>query len=222
MRYGEWNLLVPGKGNSCYFHFFTSHPTQLCCLVDSKVSRLLLVTRQGWSTITSTSRIRARGDEDEEVQSDADSERSSLKFFNRCTVNMVSVDEPEEDDEEDEVYEFAEEETEQESNPIPPTEDEVREHNLGTAENPRPIFLSALLGEEERAEYMRLLQEFSDVFAWSYAEMPGLDPEVAMHRLNIREDAKPVKQPQRKFHPAIMEKIEKEVQKLTLQRLLHP
>lgn len=112
------------------------------------------------------------------------------------------------------MYEFVEEETEQESNPIPPTEDEVREHNLGTAENPRPIFLSALLGEEETAEYMRLLQEFSDVFAWSYAEMPGLDPEVAMHRLNIREDAKPVKQPQRKFHPAIMEKIEKEVQKL--------
>jgi len=25
MRYGECNLLVPGKGNSCYFHFFTSH-----------------------------------------------------------------------------------------------------------------------------------------------------------------------------------------------------
>jgi hypothetical protein len=50
MRYGEWNLLVPGKGNECYFHFFTSHPTQLCCLVDSKVSRLLLVTRQGNSS----------------------------------------------------------------------------------------------------------------------------------------------------------------------------
>lgn len=51
---------------------------------------------------------------------------------------MVPVDEPEEDDEEDEVYEFVEEETEQKSNPIPPTEDEVREHNLGTAENPQP------------------------------------------------------------------------------------
>ncbi|PIA41056.1 hypothetical protein AQUCO_02300087v1 [Aquilegia coerulea] len=48
MRYGEWNLLVPGKGNECYFHFFTSHPTQLCCLVDSKGPKeLLLVTRQG-------------------------------------------------------------------------------------------------------------------------------------------------------------------------------
>lgn len=51
---------------------------------------------------------------------------------------MVSVDEPKQDDEEDEVYEFVEEETEQKSNPIPPTEDEVREHNLGTAENPQP------------------------------------------------------------------------------------
>jgi len=41
------NLLVRGKGNACYFHFFTSYPTQLCCLVDSKVSWLLLMTRQG-------------------------------------------------------------------------------------------------------------------------------------------------------------------------------
>ena len=40
--------------------------------------------------------------------------------------------------------------------------------------------------------------------------MPGLDPQVAMHQLNI----KPVKQQQQQFHPDIMEAIEAEVQKL--------
>ena len=44
--------------------------------------------------------------------------------------------------------------------------------------------------------------------------MPGLDPQVAMHRLNIKPDAKPVKQQQRRFRPDIMEAIETEVNKL--------
>jgi len=43
--------------------------------------------------------------------------------------------------------------------------------------------------------------------------MPGLDPEIAVHRLNIKPDAKPIKQALRRFHPLLMEKIEKEVQK---------
>src|SRR3954464_8061577 len=44
--------------------------------------------------------------------------------------------------------------------------------------------------------------------------MPGLDPKVVMNRLNIKVDAKPVKQPQRRFRPDIMDTIEQEVRKL--------
>src|SRR5436853_6298086 len=44
--------------------------------------------------------------------------------------------------------------------------------------------------------------------------MPGLDPQVAMHRLNIDADKKPFKQPQRRFRPATMEDIEVEVKNL--------
>ena len=44
--------------------------------------------------------------------------------------------------------------------------------------------------------------------------MPGIDPQVVMHHLNIKPDAKPVKQQQRRFRPDTMEAIEAEVQKL--------
>jgi len=40
---------------------------------------------------------------------------------------------------------------------------------------------------------MILIREYVDVFTWNYEDMPGLDPQVAMHHLNIRSDAKPVK-----------------------------
>ena len=44
--------------------------------------------------------------------------------------------------------------------------------------------------------------------------MPGVDPQVAMHRLNINPDVKLVKQQQRQFRLKIMEAIQSEVKKL--------
>ena len=44
--------------------------------------------------------------------------------------------------------------------------------------------------------------------------MPGLDPQVAMNRLNINADVKPVKQQQRRFCLKIMEAIQSEVKNL--------
>ena len=58
------------------------------------------------------------------------------------------------------------------------------------------------------------MREYIDVFAWNYEDMHGLDPRVAMHRLNINSDVKPVQQHQRQFRPEIMEAIQSEVKKL--------
>ncbi|KMT11045.1 hypothetical protein BVRB_5g111360 [Beta vulgaris subsp. vulgaris] len=58
------------------------------------------------------------------------------------------------------------------------TVDDLKELSLGTPDEPRPIFVSALLTHEEEKAYLELLMEYKDVFAWSYKEMPGLDPRV--------------------------------------------
>ena len=96
----------------------------------------------------------------------------------------------------------------------PPTEDKVIQVDVGDKDHPKPIFISESLSPQEKEEYMSLIREYIDVFAWSYEDMPGLDPEIAMHRLNIKPDAKPVKQQHRRFCPDIMEAIETEVNKL--------
>uniref|UniRef100_A0A2N9ITV2 Uncharacterized protein n=1 Tax=Fagus sylvatica TaxID=28930 RepID=A0A2N9ITV2_FAGSY len=66
----------------------------------------------------------------------------------------------------------------------------------------------------EEKEYLELLTEYKDVFAWTYKEMPGLDPRVAVHRLAIKQEARPVKQAQRRFRPELLPQIEAEVNKL--------
>ena len=92
--------------------------------------------------------------------------------------------------------------------------DELKELNLGTVDEAHPIFISALLTPAEEKEYLELLIEYKDVFAWTYKEMPGLDPIVAVHRLAIKQEARPVKQAQCCFRPELLPQIEAEVNKL--------
>ena len=76
----------------------------------------------------------------------------------------------------------------------PPTDDKVIQINLGDESNPKPIFISESLPLFEKKYLIHLVQEYIDVFAWNYEDMPTLDPQVAMHRLNINPNVKPVKQ----------------------------
>ena len=61
----------------------------------------------------------------------------------------------------------------------------------------------------ENEELIVLVKEYIDVIAWNYEDMPGLDPQVAMHHLNV----KPIKQ-QHRFRLNIMEAIEVKIHKL--------
>ncbi|KAK4593805.1 hypothetical protein RGQ29_017768 [Quercus rubra] len=84
------------------------------------------------------------------------------------------------------------------------TIDELKEVNIGIIEDPRPVFINANLYLEEEDAYVELLEEYKDVFAWSYKEMPGLDPKVAIHHLSVRHGVRPTKQAQRRFRPELI------------------
>ena len=65
---------------------------------------------------------------------------------------------------------------------------------MGSRDHPKPISISESLSLTEREELIALIQKYIDIFAWNYEDMPILDPQIAMHRLNIKPDVKPVKQ----------------------------
>nr|CAD1825883.1 unnamed protein product [Ananas comosus var. bracteatus] len=58
------------------------------------------------------------------------------------------------------------------------------------------------------------LIENQNCFAWSYKEMPGLNPEVAVHKLAIDSQAHPVKQAPRRMTVDLEEQIIAETKKL--------
>ncbi|KAL5556509.1 hypothetical protein UlMin_038745 [Ulmus minor] len=58
------------------------------------------------------------------------------------------------------------------------------------------------------------LREHRDVFVWSHEDMPGIDPNVIVHRLNIDPNFKPIKQKRRTFNAERYMAINTEVDKL--------
>ena len=52
--------------------------------------------------------------------------------------------------------------------------------------------VGADLKEKNKKDLIQFLKKNIDVFAWSHEDMPGIDPSVITHRLNVCPSFKPV------------------------------
>jgi hypothetical protein len=84
------------------------------------------------------------------------------------------------------------------------------------------IIIGAACTPKEITAYKALFQEFRDIFAWSYTEMPGIDPSIVEHRIDTWPDITPVRQKQRPLHPAKASAIKAEVDKLRTAGFIYP
>lgn len=57
--------------------------------------------------------------------------------------------------------------------------------NIDTSKDPKILHFAASLSKRERKEYMEFFQQRQIKFSWSYANMPGLNPDLIMHHLNM-------------------------------------
>ncbi|KAK8916007.1 hypothetical protein KSP39_PZI022731 [Platanthera zijinensis] len=92
---------------------------------------------------------------------------------------------------------------------------EVREMNILTKEGrEEKIKVSGELGPEDQEKIRRCVQENIDIFAWSAADMPGIDADVACHRLNLDPQIRPIQQKKRAIASRMAKPIREEVEKL--------
>ena len=64
---------------------------------------------------------------------------------------------------------------------------------------------------QDLAAFLRMNQ---DVFAWGHEDMPGIDPSVMVHRLNVNPASSPIRQKKRVFAQEREKAIAEEVRKL--------
>ena len=111
----------------------------------------------------------------------------------------------------------------QEERAILPHEELLETINLGTEEDRKEVKVGANLEPSVKERLVQLLNEYVEIFAWSYEDMSGLDTDIVVHRLPTREDYPPIKQKVRRMRPDMSEKIKAEVMKqLTLGFCLLP
>ena len=72
----------------------------------------------------------------------------------------------------------------------------------------------ANMGGEDKVETLLLLIQNVDVFAWSPNEVPGVDLEFIVHRLNVDPSFPPKKQKSRRSEREHIKAVRSEVQKL--------
>ncbi|XP_071906833.1 uncharacterized protein [Coffea arabica] len=67
-------------------------------------------------------------------------------------------------------------------------------------------------GQEDKL--VRILREYKEAIGWSIADIKGISPSLCMHRIRLENDAKPVRQAQRRLNLLTMEVVKKEILKL--------
>ena len=83
-------------------------------------------------------------------------------------------------------------------NSEPCEEIEVEEVKLFGKGDDRSVRISKNLSKEFKQKFISLLKGYHVCFAWSAADMLGIDPKIACHKLAINPSFKPVQQKKRK------------------------
>lgn len=63
----------------------------------------------------------------------------------------------------------------------------------------------------QQQKLTKVLQKQSRAFAWEYEDMQGIHPDTYIHHIYTQENAKPIRQPQRRMNPALKDIIKEEL-----------
>ncbi|XP_058741661.1 uncharacterized protein LOC131614049 [Vicia villosa] len=81
----------------------------------------------------------------------------------------------------------------QEEKTIQPHEEPVEVLNLGTNEDKKEIKIGAGLEGSVKKKLSQMLHDYAEIFAWSYEDMSGLDTDIVVHRLPMKEGCPSIK-----------------------------
>ena len=92
--------------------------------------------------------------------------------------------------------------------------EKLEEVFLDDSNHERTTKIGTLASPAIRQELTAFLRSNRDVFSWTHEDMPGIDPSVIVHRLNVSPSFPPIRQKKRVFAPEQDQAIAEEVRKL--------
>ena len=92
--------------------------------------------------------------------------------------------------------------------------EELEEVTLDESRPERITRMGMLASQPIRQALAAFLKTNQDVFAWNHEDMPGINPSVIVHRLNVNLASPPIRQKKRVFAQERDKEIAEEVRKL--------
>ncbi|RVW86549.1 Retrovirus-related Pol polyprotein from transposon 297 [Vitis vinifera] len=90
------------------------------------------------------------------------------------------------------------------------------------ANEEKPVVISATLTEEQEMKLLKVLKENKRAIGWSISDLKGINPLICTHHIYLEENAKPVRQPQRRLNPLMQDVVRNEVLKLLDAGIIYP
>ena len=104
---------------------------------------------------------------------------------------------------------------------LKPLPDHLKYAYLGDGEQ-LPIIVASGLSDDQEQRLLQVLKEHKQAIGWTLADITGISPSTCMHRILLEEDVKPVRQPQRRLNPLILDVVKKEVTRLLQAGIIYP
>jgi len=74
-------------------------------------------------------------------------------------------------------------------------------------EDEKPAIICSTLSKEKEKRLMEVLKKHKQAFRWKISDLKGINSCIFMHDINLEEDFKPIKQPQRRLKPVMKEEV---------------
>jgi hypothetical protein len=84
------------------------------------------------------------------------------------------------------------------------------------------VIIASDLPIAQEEKLLDVLREHKEAIGWTIEDIKGISPSVVMHKIHLEEDAKPSREPQRRFNPAMQELVRGEVIKLLDAGIIYP
>ncbi|RDX96105.1 hypothetical protein CR513_21285, partial [Mucuna pruriens] len=105
--------------------------------------------------------------------------------------------------------------------PPPPRELKPLPNHLKYAyldpEQQLPVIIANNLRGEQEEKLLNVLRQHKKAIRWKLSDLPSINPSICMHIILMEEEAKPIRQQQKRLNPTILDMVKKEITKLLLQ-----
>ena len=88
--------------------------------------------------------------------------------------------------------------------------------------NQCPVMISSVLNASQENSLLNILRKCKQAIGWKISDLKGISPLVCTHHIYMEEEAKPVRQPQRRLNPHMQEVVSNEVLKLLQAGIIYP